>query len=47
MLSKEELLQKVQDYPGSIEEFMEEVREKHGYIEVQLWSDEYIMERKK
>lgn len=45
MLSKEELLQKVQNYPESIEEFMEEVREKHGYIEVQLWSDEYVMNK--
>lgn len=41
MLSKEELLQKVQVYPGTLEEFMEEIREKYGYIEVQLWSDEY------
>ena len=36
MLSKEELLQKMQNYPGSIEEFMEEIRERYGYIEVQL-----------
>lgn len=43
MLTKEELVQKVQEYPGSLEEFMEEIREKHGYIEVQLWSDEYCM----
>ena len=43
MLSKEELLRKVREYPGSLGEFMEEIREKHGYIEVQLWSDEYCM----
>jgi len=41
MLTKEELLQKTQEYPGTMEGFMEEVREKYGYIEVQLWSDEY------
>lgn len=41
MLSKEELLQKVQEFSGTLEEFLEEIREKHGYIEVQLWSDEY------
>lgn len=41
MLSKEELLQKVQEYPGTLEAFMEEIREKHSYVEVQLWSDRY------
>lgn len=41
MLSKEELLQKVQEYPGTVEEFMNEIQKQHGYIEVQLWSDEY------
>lgn len=41
MLSKEELLQKLQEFPGTLEECMEELKEKHGYIEVQLWSDEY------
>jgi len=46
MLSKEELLQKVQEYRGTLEEFMEEIREKHGYIEVQLWSDEYIKNKR-
>lgn len=45
MLSKEELLQKVQEYRGTLEEFMEEIREKHGYIEVQLWTDEYIINK--
>ncbi len=43
MLSKEELLQKVQEYPGTLEEFKEEIREKYGYVEVQLWSDEYCI----
>ena len=45
MLTKEELVQKVQEYPGSLEEFMEEIREKYGYIEVQLWSDEYVVNK--
>lgn len=43
MLSKDELLQKVKAYPGTLEEFMEEIRERYGYIEVQLWSDEYCV----
>ena len=45
MLSKEELLQRIQDYPGNKEEFMEEIREKYGYVEVQLWSDEYVVNK--
>lgn len=43
MLTKEELVRKTQEYHGSLEECMEEIREKHGYIEVQLWSDGYCM----
>lgn len=43
MISKEELLQKIQEFPGTLEKFMEEIREKHGYIEVQLWSDRYCL----
>ena len=46
MLSKEELLQKVREHQRTLEEFMEEIREKHGYIEVQLWSDEYIKNKR-
>ena len=46
MLTKEELVQKVQEYQGSLEKIMEEIREKHGYIEVQLWSDEYIKNKR-
>lgn len=46
MLSKEELLGKLQGYPGTLDEFMREIREKHGYIEVQLWSDEYVKNKK-
>ena len=46
MLTKEEVLQKVQDFAGTLEEFMEEIKEKCGYIEVQLWSDEYVLEYK-
>ena len=46
MLSKEELLEKLKEYPGNLEVFMEEIREKHGYIEVQLWSDEYIKNKR-
>ena len=41
MLSKEELVKMVLAYPGTLEEFLLEIGEKHGYIEVQLWSDEY------
>lgn len=43
MLSKEDLLQMVQEFPGKLEDFMEEIKEKHGYIEVQLWSDDYCI----
>ena len=40
MLSKTDLLEKISTYKGTLEEFMEEVQEQHGYIEVQLWDDE-------
>lgn len=43
MLSKEELLQKAQEYTGTLEEFMGDIIEKYGYVEVQLWSDEYCL----
>ena len=44
MLSKTDLLEKISTYEGTLEEFMEEVRAKYGYIEVQLWDDDYCNE---
>lgn len=41
MLSKQELLEVLDKYQGTLEEFLNEVQEKHGYIEVQLWDDLY------
>ena len=41
MYSKEELLNLMSEYNGTIDEFMNNIVEKYKYIEVQLWNDDY------
>ncbi|MCL2285754.1 MAG: hypothetical protein FWC32_05245, partial [Firmicutes bacterium] len=41
MYSKEELLNLISEYNGTIDEFMNNIVEKYKYIEVQLWNDDY------
>ncbi len=42
VVSKDMLLNSILDFPGTIDEYMDEIAKKHSYIEVQLWNDEYI-----
>ena len=42
LISKDMLINSILNYPGTIDEYMEEIVTKHYYIEVQLWSDDYI-----
>ncbi len=41
MLNKEALLDTVESYKGSLDEYLEEIGREYRYIEVQLWNDEY------
>lgn len=41
MMTKEMLAESMLEYKGIIDAYMNEIREKHFYIEVQLWNDEY------
>ena len=43
MYTKEILAAKIMEYKGTLEEFMKEIGEKHYYIEVQLWNDDYCI----
>jgi hypothetical protein len=42
VISKDMLINSINDYPGTIDEYVEEITKKSHYIEVQLWNDEYI-----
>jgi hypothetical protein len=42
MLTKDMLYQKINEFEGSLEDFMKEIAEHHYYIEVQLWNDDYL-----
>lgn len=42
VISKDMLINTIINYPGTIDEYMEEIVKKHYYIEVQLWNDEYV-----
>ncbi len=39
MLTKTMLLELLENYPGTPEEFVKEINEKYGYMEVQVWGD--------
>ena len=39
MLTKEMLLRSIDEHPGTLEEFMEEISQRHTYIEAQVWND--------
>ncbi|MCL2884265.1 MAG: hypothetical protein FWF49_02110 [Oscillospiraceae bacterium] len=41
MQTKEMLFIAMGNYTGTSDGFMKEIEEKHGYIEVQLWDDDY------
>ena len=41
IMTKEMLAEATRDFNGSIDSYMNEIREEHFYIEVQLWNDEY------
>lgn len=43
MLTKQMLYNKIQDYKGTIEEFLNEIANQYHYIEVQLWNDDYCL----
>ena len=42
MYTKKELLDAIGECDGSIDKFMDNVIKEYGYIEAQLWDDEYI-----
>lgn len=41
VMTKEMLLDSIRNFEGTINEYMSQITEKHGYIEVQLWNDDY------
>jgi len=41
MYTKEMILNILQKYNGTIDDFMSEIEEKYRYIEVQLWNDDF------
>jgi hypothetical protein len=41
MYTKEMLFDIIKKYDGTIDEYMNEIKEKYHYIEVQLWKDDY------
>lgn len=44
LVRKEELIQDIMTSGLNIIEYMQKMKEKHGYIEVQIWNDECIKE---
>ena len=42
MYTKEMLLDAISQYDGIFEDFMDKMKEKYAYIEVQLWDDDYV-----
>lgn len=47
MYTKEMLINIMKKYKGTIDEFMSDTENKHYYIEVQLWNDDYCLYKKK
>jgi hypothetical protein len=43
MYNKEMLLDVMKAYNGTLDNFMSEIKDKHNYIEVQLWNDDYCV----
>ena len=43
MYTKEMLSDTLREYKSTIDDFMNDVVEKYGYIEVQLWNDDYCL----
>lgn len=41
ILKKETLSESMRRFQGTIDEYRKEIAENHGYIEVQLWNDDY------
>lgn len=41
MIPKQELLESVRSYEGTLEEFINNINKQYGYVEVQLWNDKY------
>lgn len=41
MVTKEQILETLINYSGSLVDFMADIEKRFGYIEVQLWHDEY------
>lgn len=41
MITKEALGKLMEEYSGTLEEFLQEIHAKYNYIEVQLWDDQY------
>lgn len=42
MITKDMLLKILEEYQGTIGDFIKEVNEKYNYMEVQLWGDKYL-----
>lgn len=40
LVTKDQILEELNNFDGSIEDFKEEIEKRFGYIEVQLWNDE-------
>ena len=40
IITKDMLLDEIGGYPGTLDDYMGEIAQKHYYIEVQLWNDE-------
>lgn len=41
MVTKEQLTESIRSFNGTMDEYMMEISNKHRYIEVQLWNDNY------
>ena len=43
MYTKEMLIKRINEYNGTIDNFMNEIKEQYKYIEAQLWNDDYCI----
>ncbi len=42
VLTKETLLRSIDEHPGTLEGFVEEISQRHTYIETQVWNDDCL-----
>ena len=43
VMTKAMLFKSIQQFKGTIEEYIKEISERYYYIEVQLWNDDYCI----